>query len=243
MSAHENQNSQRRVDRDRPRARASVARTYAPTSTDGGSPSDERAGKVDDYFTVESLAQYLGLKPSSGRVTLRESAWHEAGHATVAVALRVPLRVVRIGTEHFAYGGTVETIGGLVDFAPPGPIFVKAFGATKPETLAQRVLDRRLENMIAVGLAGPLASEIRAGVCRGYELDLCGASKLAIERCRGRHDRALVLLLGAHYRASTLLSRHQAAWGRIARALQKRRSLDGESVHKLFRATAALKAL
>ena len=193
-----------------------------------------RAGEALVQRTdVDSWAIPLGLQRAKRARPLSrvDIAWHEAAHATVALALRVPLREIRVKRVLNAGGWALPRIF--------GPIAVRAFGRTPPAKLAAQMEARRVDKMISFALAGACGDQIRVGACQGHDVDIAQAVDLALHQYDGREDvdaqrRAFRRLFRARLRAGELLILHEPAWGRIATALRTCDLLTGEDASALF---------
>lgn len=156
--------------------------------------------------------------------TLRNRAYHEAGHAVVNEALGREVVCLSIDTERIGHGVS----GGrcvVNDLQPP------------TEDLDGEELQRRRFDTITIGVAGPLA---QCSACGG-EIDRLGASadlkaarELTYSLTADDPQQGFPLLDCAIRRADGILKQHAQALNALAAALLERTELTGDEVREIM---------
>jgi hypothetical protein len=159
-----------------------------------------------------------------------EVACHEAAHATVGVALRLPIKEVRIGS------GVLDSMGGLFLGCVVLDTEVIRVAAA---TWTRRRKDRYHLAGTVMCLAGPAGQQMRHRRCTGHATDMEEALAYSRKVAGGANllDLELRLTL-ARRRAERLLTKHRDAWTRLTDALTTVDHLDGAEVERLVGADA-----
>jgi hypothetical protein len=181
----------------------------------------------DEAFCEEWLRRE-GFRAEVETVAPRpEVACHEAAHATVGIALRLPIKEVRVGD------GVLDSMGGLfLGCVVPDTEAIRAAAAT----WTKRHKDRYHLAGIVMCLAGPAGQQMRYRRCTGHATDMEEALTYSgrVAGCANLLDLGLRFTL-ARRRAERLLTKHRDAWNRLTDALTTVDHLDEAEVERLLR--------
>jgi ATP-dependent Zn protease len=176
---------------------------------------------------------------------------HEAGHATMALALSYgTLRHALVGAKVGIRNRT------LIDAGDPNFATLKDIEDRATVLLAGRSAEREICNSISLGSGGDESSDVgqatiamaaaRSSYCIAGDIAFQGRPNEVAEAIR--YDRQLrdeveADLQRLQKRADDLIAKHRGAVLAIADALRTRRHVDGKELRRIFDAAAATRAV
>jgi hypothetical protein len=186
---------------------------------------------VDAMGSNEVLAERWlasqGLCPQLFADTARdEVAWHEAAHAAVMVALKLPMKGVKMRPANVP----------SEERSPRGEVITDLDALLHIRTATSQVKKQHNLDWIVVHLAGPVGQYRRYGRCTGHATDLDQAIDAA-RKVGAKHPSSLrQMLTHARLRADGLLARHEGGWTRLAARLVEVDSVGAFEVEQLITA-------
>lgn len=156
--------------------------------------------------------------------SLRNRAYHEAGHAVASIALGREMELLSLGAE--------STSGGVSG----GRCVTKELEPPDDDLDSEEVTRRRFDS-ITIKVAGPLAQVLACGggLDRlGASSDLEAARELTYSLVGEDLDKGLAVLDLAIPRAHRILKEHPAALRVLAQTLLERKELSGDEVREIM---------